>query len=261
MKETRIDDFASATGWQAFPSGEAELVLSAEDGALRLDFDFHGGGGFVSARKEFKFAVPDDYAFAFRVRGKAPKNKLEFKLADPSGKNVWRWQEEDFEFRKEPRELLLRGSRIDFAWGPAGGGSPGKIGAIEFVLSAGPGGKGTVWIDGFRFQDRTVRRKPLVTASSAVRGCDPQSILATKGGWRAAAKDAKPVLDIDFHETREFGGLVIDWEARPDSRALCARCHETSPWKPKAYPQVVVAEHSPAGPCIVCHKPHAPKMS
>jgi hypothetical protein len=49
--------------------------------------------------------------------------------------------------------------------------------------------------------------------------------------------------------------------ARPDSRALCARCHETSAWKPKTYPQVVVAEHGPEGPCIACHKPHAPKMS
>jgi uncharacterized CHY-type Zn-finger protein len=50
---------------------------------------------------------------------------------------------------------------------------------------------------------------------------------------------------------------------RPDSRVLCARCHETSPWKPKAYPQVVVAEHSPSGPCVAsgCHKPHAPKIS
>lgn len=48
---------------------------------------------------------------------------------------------------------------------------------------------------------------------------------------------------------------------RPDSRVLCARCHETSPWKPKTFPQVVVAEHSPEGPCLACHKAHAPKIS
>jgi hypothetical protein len=48
---------------------------------------------------------------------------------------------------------------------------------------------------------------------------------------------------------------------RPDSRVVCARCHQTSPWKPKTFPQVVVAEHSPDGPCVACHKPHAPKMS
>jgi len=49
--------------------------------------------------------------------------------------------------------------------------------------------------------------------------------------------------------------------SRPDSRVLCSRCHRASPWKPTTYPQVVVAEHSPEGPCTACHKPHAPKMS
>ncbi len=220
MKETRIDDFATAEGWQAFASGEAVMKITAEAGALRLDFDFHGGGGFVVARKEFRFAIPDDYAFAFRVRGSAPKNSFEFKLADPSGKNVWRWQEQAFEFGKQARELVLRGSRIGFAWGPAGGGTPKEIGAIEFVLSAGPGGKGTVWIEDLRFEDRTIRRKPAVTASSSVRGSDPASVLVAKGFWRAAAKDAAPVLTLDFHEVREYGGLVIDWEAKPVSRAF-----------------------------------------
>ena len=215
-----LDDFTALANWQAHPSGEAELRLSVEDGALRLDFDFHGGGGFVAARREFKLAVPDDYAFAFRVRGVAPRNKLEFKLADPTGRNVWRWQEEDFDFNEQARELVLRGSRMEFAWGPAGGGSPKQLGAIEFVLSAGPGGKGTVWIEPLRFQDRTPEREPLVTASSSARGTDPQSILTSEGCWRAMAGDDKPGIDVDFHELREFGGLVVDWEARPASLAL-----------------------------------------
>jgi hypothetical protein len=180
------------------------MKISAEAGALRLDFDFHGGGGFVVARKEFKFAIPDDYAFAFRVRGAAPKNTLEFKLADPSGKNVWRWQEPAFAFGQQARELVLRGSRIGFAWGPAGGGTPRAIGAIEFVLSAGPGGKGTVWIEDLRFQDRTIRRKPVVSVSSSVRGSDPASVFVAKSSWRAAAKDAAPVLALDFHDALEY---------------------------------------------------------
>jgi hypothetical protein len=220
MKETRIDDFATADGWQAFASGEAMMKVTAEAGALRLDFDFHGGGGFVVARKEFRFAIPDDYAFAFRVRGAAPQNTFEFKLTDPSGRNVWRWQEPAFAFGRQARELDLRGSRIGFAWGPAGGGTPEELGAIEFVLSAGPGGKGTVWIEDLRFQDRTIRRKPAASATSSVRGCEPGSILGAKGSWRAAAKDAAPVLALDFHEVREYGGLVIDWEPKPAARAF-----------------------------------------
>jgi uncharacterized CHY-type Zn-finger protein len=49
--------------------------------------------------------------------------------------------------------------------------------------------------------------------------------------------------------------------ALPDSRTLCARCHQASPWKPRTFPQVKVAEHSPDTPCTACHQPHAPKMS
>ena len=196
MKETRIDDFATTDGWKAFASGEAVMKISVEAGALRLDFDFHGGGGFVVARKEFRRSIPTDYAFAFRVHGEAPKNKLEFKLADPSGGNVWRWQEDGFDFRKVPRELHLHGSSIDFAWGPAGGGRIRKLGAIEFVISAGPGGKGTVWIGDLRFQDRTIRRKPAVTASSSAAGSHPALLLSprSEAEWRPAPADRQPWL-------------------------------------------------------------------
>ncbi|QJE95692.1 discoidin domain-containing protein [Luteolibacter luteus] len=222
MRESVLDDFSSAGGWRAFASGEAEMHISVEGGALRLDFDFHGGGGFVVARKEFSRRMPADYAFAFRVRGSAPKNKLEFKLADPSGKNVWRWQEEEFDFREQPRELHLHGSGISFAWGPAGGGAIRELGAIEFVLSAGPGGKGTIWIDQFRFQDRTLRRKPRITTSSSARGSNPLALLAAHpgAGWKSLTDDAEPWLSIDFHEPREYGGLIIDWLPRPARRAF-----------------------------------------
>ena len=234
MKESVLDDFSSAAGWQAFASGEAEMRVSVEDGALRLDFDFHGGGGFVVARKEFAQRMPTDYAFAFRVWGKAPRNKLEFKLADPSGKNVWRWQEEDFDFREQPRELHLHGSGIDFAWGPAGGGTIRELGAIEFVLSAGPGGKGTVWIDQFRFQDRTLRRRPRVSSSSAARGCDTGALLSphSKAGWRSVMEDARPWVCIDFHDSREYGGLIIDWLPRPARRAFTVQSSDDGKqWK------------------------------
>ena len=146
MTDKIVDDFTDAASWMPVASGHAVMNISRESGehgsALRLDFDFKGGGGFVVARKEFDMRLPEAYTFSFRVRGDAPKNKLEFKLADPSGKNVWRWQEEAFVFRSKARELRLKSSQIEFAWGPAGGGTLRRLGAVEFVLSAGPGGKG-----------------------------------------------------------------------------------------------------------------------
>ena len=124
IKDGIVDDFSEAASWLAVASGQAKLKLTSEPGtngrALRLDFDFKGGGGFVGARKDFALRLPEAYAFSFRVRGAAPRNKLEFKLADPGGRNVWRWQEDAFDFRSEPRALFLKSSEIEFAWGPAG---------------------------------------------------------------------------------------------------------------------------------------------
>jgi hypothetical protein len=48
---------------------------------------------------------------------------------------------------------------------------------------------------------------------------------------------------------------------RPSPRAICITCHAAREGKPKAFPQVVVQEHSDAGPCTECHKAHAPGVS
>lgn len=232
MKSQLVDDFSDAKSWLPVASGHAQLKITSgactTGRALRLDFDFKGGGGFVVARKEFSLPLPEAYAFVFKVRGDGPKNKLEFKLADPSGKNVWRWQEEAFDFRNEARELNLRSSQIEFAWGPAGGGTLRKLGAVEFVISAGPGGKGTVWLEDFRFENRTSRRAPLVTASSSAKGCLPPFILKREkpSAWHSAPADKHPYLQFDFHQPREYGGLVIEWEPRPATHAFVVQASD-----------------------------------
>ena len=227
-----VDDFSEAASWLAVASGQAELKLTSEPGtkgrALRLDFDFKGGGGFIGARKDFALKLPEAYAFSFQVRGAAPKNKLEFKLADLSGKNVWRWQEEAFNFQSEPRVLFLKSSEMEFAWGPAGGGTLRKLGPVEFIISAGPGGKGTVWLEDFCFVNRTSRKAPAVTASSSAKGCRPESVLGSKtaSGWRSAPRDLKPWLQMDFHQTREYGGLVIEWKPSPTQRIFVVQASD-----------------------------------
>src|SRR5262249_54243556 len=100
MKEVALDDFTELSGWRTVTSGQAQLAISGgrgpQGGAMRLGFDFKGGGGFVVASKPFSFTLPDAYVFTFDVRGVAPTNKLEFKLVDPGGHNVWRYQEDAF---------------------------------------------------------------------------------------------------------------------------------------------------------------------
>src|SRR5204863_4332615 len=96
------------------------------------------------------------------------------------------------------------------------------LGAVEFILSAGPGGKGTVWLEDFRLEDRTCRNAPEITASSSGGRGRPEDVLArtAKKAWRSAASDSHPWLQFDFHQPREYGGLIVEWEPNPAIRAF-----------------------------------------
>lgn len=48
---------------------------------------------------------------------------------------------------------------------------------------------------------------------------------------------------------------------KPDPKVLCVRCHEKTPARPAAFPQVNSVEHSGGERCTTCHQPHAPTVS
>jgi hypothetical protein len=218
MKGELLDDFEDLSGWHAITSGQARVDISPDQGhhgkAMRLDFDFQGGGGFVGARKPFSLTLPESYAFSFEIRGIAPSNAFEFKLADESGRNVWRYRQEALNLPEDWQPLRIKSSQIEFAWGPLGGGPPRHAASIEWVIAAGPGGQGTVWFDDLRFEDETYRLTPSVKASSALSGYEPAHVIdpSAETSWRSESSDAPQQLQIDFQSEREYGGLVILWE-------------------------------------------------
>src|SRR5437773_6934479 len=224
MKGETLADFGELSGWTPVASGQARLDISRDrgprDGAMRLDFDFKGGGGFVVARKRFAFPLPDAYAFTFDVRGMAPANKFEFKLVDPGGYNVWRYQEDAFDFPAEWRSLRIRSSQIDFAWGPAGSGPMHQVGAIEFAVTAPPGGKGTLWLANLCRGAHTLRSTPAVQASSALPGHEPRYAVdrRVETSWRSEPSDEPQWFLVDFGEVREYGGLIVRWDATTTAR-------------------------------------------
>ncbi len=115
--------------WQVFASGQAEGRLSrieAADGkpGLRLDYDFHGGGGFVVIRRAIRFKLPDTFEIGFLLRGEGPPNHFEFKVASPGGANVWRHLRQDYQMPREWSDCRFHERDLPFAWGPAGGGAP-----------------------------------------------------------------------------------------------------------------------------------------
>jgi hypothetical protein len=216
--ERQLENFEDLSGWQVVAYGQARLEMTSEQGTdgkvMRLDYDFNGGGGFVVVRKEVKLSLPEQYAFKFRLRGAAPVNHFEFKLVDPSGNNVWRHEKRSLEMPLEWREERIDSEQVFFAWGPEGGGPLHRTGAIEFVISADTGGKGAVWLDDLRFEDRTYRINPVVTASSALPDFSPRFAFdrAWTTAWRSAEPREAQWLMVDFLQLRRFGGVVIHWD-------------------------------------------------
>jgi hypothetical protein len=226
MADLILDDFRDVSTWLPVASGLARLTIVSEPGppgsagaAMRLDFDFGDGGGFVVARREVALTVPETWALCFSLRGEGPRNKLELKLADPTGRNVWWYHVDAYELPAEWSPIVIPSRAIEFAWGPAGGGALHSVGAIEIALAAGPGGRGRLEIADLRIEDRTVRARPLVRASSALPGHAPDGLFDTPPptSWRSERTNEPQWIEVDFQGAREYGGLVIDWE--PDGRA------------------------------------------
>ncbi|QDT54202.1 F5/8 type C domain protein [Caulifigura coniformis] len=227
-------DLNDAAGWTSFASGGACCRVEADGAALRVDYDFRGEKGFVGIRRPFGDRLPDPFSFAFRIRGDGPRNALEFKLADRSNENAWRWRDESFALTPGGDQLTLRESDIEFAWGPAGGGRLKKAGAIELVIAAGPGGKGTFWIEDLKLVDRSSRDVPVITASTHTRGGLPSHVWTNdlEHGWRPSADDGEPWLQFEFTEPREYGGLIIDWGPRPANRRFVVEASDNGrTWK------------------------------
>ncbi len=229
MSDDSLDDFADLGAWTAITSGQARLAISPERGrrgsAMRLDFDFQGGGGFVVARRAFSSTLPQSYAFSFDIRGHGPGNIFEFKLVDAANRNVWRWRKEVFDLPADWQTMRIRSSDIEFAWGPLGGGPPRDIAAIELVVAAGPGGAGSLCFEDLRVEDTSYYLTPVTTASSALPGCEPFHIFESSPAtrWRSAVADEPQQLLIDFQCEREFGGLTIRWDPGRSPRAFAIR--------------------------------------
>lgn len=186
-----------AAGWTAAPASGVEMRLRDDAGALKVAFDFHGGGGWAAFRKDTTLKLPDNYEFSFRLKGQAPRNTLEFKLIDASGENVWWVRRPDFEFEGDWRTIRFRKRHVEFAWGPKGGGELTDVAAIEFAITAGNGGQGTVWITDLKLTPRAPVAAP------------PGPPLIRRSG---------DSYTLDLRVPQEYGGITVQWNAAGGGR-------------------------------------------
>ncbi len=218
--------FDDPNSWQVVASGDAKGRISAiktGDGnvGLRLDYDFHGGGGFVVMRRDFAFKLPASFEIGFRLRGTGLPNHFEFKVAATGGTNVWRHQRLEFQMPNEWSDYRFNEREIPFAWGPAGGGAPSEVEAVEIAITAGPGGRGTLELSLPTIKDQTVRLPKAIHASSCLPSHEPENAFKPNAHqiWMADPNDKKPTWSVDFGKSVRFGGLVIDWHKAKTPRA------------------------------------------
>lgn len=232
-----LDEFETKAGWGMFPSDGVKLSLVTSQGwegkALTLAYDFGGKAGYAIARKSFAIGTPTgNWSFSFRARGRMRPNTLEFKLLDKSGENVWWYTIPEYQPTGEFQTVTIRQRQVNFAWGPIGGGPPRDIAAIEFVVTAGSGGNGTLTIDDFVFTplpaDVPVGRIDDISASYTLPGSTPLAAIDNDSNtvWRAKSSRGnsrtgatldpsevaeQPILVMDFGGVRTYGGLILHW--------------------------------------------------
>lgn len=224
-----IDAFEDPGAWIPLPADGVSLSTASDTGmhgqALRLDFDFRLGSGWAVIHRDVDVDLPDNYAFSFRIRGNAPSNHLEFKLIDETGANVWWSVRRDVTFSDTWQFIRIKKRHISFAWGPAGGGEIRKVRAIEFAITAGSGGNGSIWIDDLQLSTLppadTPLAEPVPSASSeSAPDADAGRILDGNPAtaWSPLPGDEAPWVSLDLQGMREYGGLILDWAGSRGAR-------------------------------------------
>ena len=219
-----LDDFEDLSVWKADASTDVSSTISAVPGhdgghAMRLDYDFNGKSGYAFAARSLSFTAPENYEISFWVRGDTLPNTFEIKFTDASAENVhWR-QTTRYDFPDGWTLFTIKKRQIVWAWGPNPDRAFRGAERIEFVVTAGEGGKGFIEVDGLTLRqlppEPAVPPQPLARASSedgtsvaanAVDG-DPATV------WRTTAVgDQSLTLDLGYE--REFGGLTLKWAER-----------------------------------------------
>ncbi|MDR3612770.1 MAG: discoidin domain-containing protein [Candidatus Obscuribacterales bacterium] len=183
------------------------------ENALRMDVSY-GGSGYASVRVPVAITLPPNYRLSVAVSGELPENTLEVKFVDPTQDFVWWINRPHFAFTPKWQNVVGKKRHFWYAWGP--NREPlTDIAFIELTVTASSGGKGSVYFAGLDFEeiplDRDYDGTPVVTASSNSKNA--ANVLTSASAHWHSAKAQKQECTIDFGQSREFGGLVIDWGA------------------------------------------------
>ncbi|UJB13629.1 discoidin domain-containing protein [Xanthomonas translucens pv. undulosa] len=216
-----LDGFNNLDNWQIVVSNQVtastRLVQAASGGrakAICLDYDFNGVSGYAGIRRAIPIEYPDNYQFAFQLRGDSPSNDLQFKLVDASGDNVWWVNRPRYDFPKQWSTVSFKKRQIDKAWGPSPDKELKRSAQVEFTLYNQVGGKGTVCFDQLSLTPLPPQdSSPLtVKVSADTAPALEQRIADVKADtvWYSGNAKTQTIM-LDLGKVREFGGAKVQW--------------------------------------------------
>ena len=205
----RREGLGQSTDWRATDAPCGSISISGTS------------AGYAFVRRKLPLDLPANYEISFDLRGDAPVNNFEVKLADASGDNVWWFDRRDFEFPSEWRRIRIKKRQIAFAWGPTQDRTLRHVDSLEFVVAAGRGGGARLDRDRRSELTRAAVRPPThfppltATASSSLTGADAAPCGRRRRAHRLAQRPkagAAQSLTVDLGMLREFGGLELRWQ-------------------------------------------------
>jgi len=236
-----LDGFNDAAPWRVVTSNQVSGTLRQIEGvrgrALCLDYDFNGVSGYAGIQRDLPLEYPDNYAFAFQLRGDSPANDLQFKLVDASGDNVWWVNRPRYDYPREWTPVRYKRRHIDKAWGPDPDRVLRRSSRIEFTIYNQAGGKGSVCFDELSLQALPPEdHSPLTATASASSSLSGTRAAATVDGdaataWHADLGSQGAQLTLDLGKPREFGGLKLHWTAEYASDYLLQTSDDGHRWR------------------------------
>ncbi|MFA6440124.1 MAG: discoidin domain-containing protein [Bacteriovoracaceae bacterium] len=215
-----LDNCDDAAQWLPFHSIGVEVHHGIVDDVVKFDVNFPKGSGFGGIVRTFNESLPENFEISFMMKATVPVNNFEIKVSsDSSGENIWWVNNKNYSYPTEWKKITIKKRHLSYAWGTKHSAYPTKLSRMEIVVTAGSGGKGSVWIDEVRLTTLpvipAVIPTPIVSASSFVKkqGIPTNILPGQKGGWMSK-KSKNEWIELDFNYEKEFGAVELDWDKR-----------------------------------------------
>ncbi|MDP1678082.1 MAG: discoidin domain-containing protein [Bacteroidota bacterium] len=216
-----LDNCENVSAWTPFQSIGVTVAQQSDAGfsgnGLRFDVNFPKGSGYGGVVRNFQSSLPESYEISFMMKATVPVNNFEIKVSsDSAGENIWWVNNKNYTYPTDWKKIVIKKRHLGFAWGTKPASHPEKFNRLEIIVTAGTGGRGSVWIDDVTLTTVPMPPKqipqPIVSASSSIAKGKPENILAAKKGSWISKTGKKEWIELDLKYEKEFGAIELSWD-------------------------------------------------